>query len=125
MQLEQLAREHELGEMALRRMDHEGGLNGAGHQSEPTTPPEYRESGFPSGLSRPNRYSASNALSGGFFGRNRQDESNLSSPPNDRDQAYHALTGGTMQPLSQSKHTLDVEDGYDEILDLDHRSAAS
>ena len=32
-----------------------------GHQSEPTTPPEFRESnnGFPTPLSRPNRFSAS------------------------------------------------------------------
>lgn len=31
--------------------------NYAGHQSEPTTPPEYREQGFPSAFSRPQRYS--------------------------------------------------------------------
>lgn len=30
-----------------------------GHQSEPTTPPEYRDGVFPTALSRPNRYSAS------------------------------------------------------------------
>lgn len=29
-----------------------------GHQSEPTTPPEYHDNGFPTSLSRPNRYSA-------------------------------------------------------------------
>ena len=31
----------------------------SGHQSEPTTPPEYRDSVFPTQFSRPNRYSAS------------------------------------------------------------------
>lgn len=31
--------------------------NYAGHQSEPTTPPEYRDQGFPSAFSRPQRYS--------------------------------------------------------------------
>jgi hypothetical protein len=28
-----------------------------GHQSEPTTPPEYRDNGFPSAIARPNRLS--------------------------------------------------------------------
>ncbi|KKY24830.1 putative mrna binding protein pumilio 2 [Diplodia seriata] len=31
--------------------------NYTGHQSEPTTPPEYRDQGFPSAFSRPQRYS--------------------------------------------------------------------
>ncbi|KAF2097342.1 ARM repeat-containing protein, partial [Rhizodiscina lignyota] len=35
----------------------------AGHQSEPTTPPEYREAGFPTSLSRPNRYSSASLAS--------------------------------------------------------------
>jgi hypothetical protein len=45
---------------------------GTGHQSEPTTPPEYRETttGFPTLLSRPNRYSTSSILSPpGLFSR--------------------------------------------------------
>lgn len=35
----------------------------SGHQSEPTTPPEYREAGFPTSLSRPNRYSTQSLMS--------------------------------------------------------------
>jgi hypothetical protein len=37
---------------------------GAGHQSEPSTPPEYRETstGFPTPFSRPNRYSTSSLM---------------------------------------------------------------
>jgi hypothetical protein len=41
------------------------GLGLSGHQSEPTTPPEYRETstGFPGVFSRPNRYSLSSLAS--------------------------------------------------------------
>lgn len=55
-----------------------------GHQSEPTTPPEYREtsSGFPSIFSRPNRYSTSSLTSPpGLFNRAGRSGSQLSSPP--------------------------------------------
>lgn len=127
MEMERLAREDEVEGMVLRRMNQEEGLaNGAGHQSEPTTPPEYRDSGFPSGLSRPNRYSTSNVLSSaGIAPRKRVGGSSMASAPNERDQAYHTLTGGQRKSLPQSKHTSDVEDGFEEIVDRDHRSAAS
>ncbi|KAK5660952.1 hypothetical protein OQA88_12327 [Cercophora sp. LCS_1] len=61
-------------------------LNGgrfAGHQSEPTTPPEYRESssGFPTMFSRPNRYSTSSLTSPpGLFNRPGRSGSQLASP---------------------------------------------
>jgi len=53
-----------------------------GHQSEPTTPPEYREtSGFPSMFSRPNRYSTSSLTSPpGLFNRPGRSGSQLASP---------------------------------------------
>jgi hypothetical protein len=54
-----------------------------GHQSEPTTPPEYREtsSGFPSIFSRPNRYSTSSLTSPqGIFNRPARSGSLLTSP---------------------------------------------
>lgn len=56
-------------EQELRMMQEDLGRHsssmGVGHQSEPTTPPEYRESssGFPSMFSRPNRYSTSSISS--------------------------------------------------------------
>ncbi|KFA74670.1 hypothetical protein S40288_03234 [Stachybotrys chartarum IBT 40288] len=54
-----------------------------GHQSEPTTPPEYREtSGFPSMFSRPNRYSMSSLTSPpGLLNRPARSGSQLTSPP--------------------------------------------
>jgi hypothetical protein len=55
-----------------------------GHQSEPTTPPEYRDSitGFPGVFSRPNRYSTSSLISPpGFFTRPGRSGSQLTSPP--------------------------------------------
>lgn len=54
-----------------------------GHVSEPTTPPEYRESssGFPSAFSRPNRYSTSSLTSPpGLFTRPGRSGSQLTSP---------------------------------------------
>ncbi|KAL7799708.1 putative RNA-binding protein [Trichoderma ceciliae] len=58
----------------------------AGHQSEPTTPPEYRNTstnnGFPSIFSRPNRYSTSSLTSPpGLFNRPARSGSLLTSPP--------------------------------------------
>ncbi|KAI0513161.1 ARM repeat-containing protein [Xylaria bambusicola] len=54
-----------------------------GHQSEPTTPPEYREThgGFPTMFSRPNRYSMSSLASPpGLFNRPGRSGSLLTSP---------------------------------------------
>lgn len=69
-----------------------------GPQSEPTTPPEYRDhnSGFPSMFSRPNRYSTSSLTSPpGLFNRPGRSGSQVTSPPS-----------GIMQPRY----------GYDEPL---------
>jgi hypothetical protein len=61
-----------------------GRMGMSGHQSEPTTPPEYREtsSGFPTMLSRPNRYSTSSLTSppGLFNNRQSRSGSQLASP---------------------------------------------
>lgn len=69
--------EVELGHM----LEEHGRLSG--HQSEPTTPPEYREnpSGFPSVFSRPNRYSLSSLTSPpGMANRSARSGSVLTSP---------------------------------------------
>ena len=60
----------------------------AGHQSEPTTPPEYRDHVFPSVLSRPNRFSTSSLTSSltsplGPSNRAFRSGSQLTSPPSD------------------------------------------
>ncbi|PNH63697.1 hypothetical protein VD0002_g4746, partial [Verticillium dahliae] len=75
--LEQVQRREE---MELLKMQDD--LQRAGHQSEPTTPPEYHDSsGFPSMFSRPNRYSTSSLTSPpGLFSRPGRSGSNLASP---------------------------------------------
>lgn len=74
---EMVKHEVELSQM----MEEHGRL--AGHQSEPTTPPEYRETptGFPSLFSRPNRYSLSSLTSPpGLANRSARSGSVLASP---------------------------------------------
>ncbi|KAL7897865.1 hypothetical protein HDV64DRAFT_37641 [Trichoderma sp. TUCIM 5745] len=66
----------------LVRMEEEASRY-AGHQSEPTTPPEYRNTnnGFPSIFARPNRFSTSSLTSPpGLFGRPLRSGSLLDSP---------------------------------------------
>ena len=62
------------------------GLNlSTGHQSEPTTPPEYRDQAFPSVYSRRNRYSASSLVSpAGLNTRLGRSGSLLTSPPSEQ-----------------------------------------
>ena len=74
-------------EQELAQMQKDLGRNNsstAGPQSEPTTPPEYRETnpGFPSVFSRPNRYSASSLMSPpGLYNRPGRSGSQIASPP--------------------------------------------
>jgi hypothetical protein len=59
MDLRAKASEHE-----LQRLEHDlHRISLPGYQSEPTTPPEYRENGFPSAISRPNRLSMASLTS--------------------------------------------------------------
>jgi hypothetical protein len=73
-----------------------------GHQSEPTTPPEYRfqdpNNGFPSIFSRPNRYSMSSLMSPpGLISRPGRSGSQLTSPQSaiparyNDEQPYHSV----------------------------------
>lgn len=92
---QQRREEQELAAMQedLGRISASGGM-APGHQSEPTTPPEYRESasGFPSMFSRPNRYSTSSLTSppGLLFNRPGRSGSQIASPQS-----------GIMQPSQQ------------------------
>ena len=68
------------------------GLNlSTGHQSEPTTPPEYRDHVFPSIYSRRNRYSSSSLVSPpGINNRLSRSGSQLTSPPTEPAQTQPA-----------------------------------
>jgi len=82
LDLQQRQEEQELRQMQEDLGRHNGNTNG-GHQSEPTTPPEYREtsSGFPTVFSRPNRYSTSSLTSPlGLYNRPGRSSSQLTSP---------------------------------------------
>jgi hypothetical protein len=78
------AQRREEQELALMQEDLGRIGPAGGHQSEPTTPPEYRETsnGFPTMFSRPNRYSTSSLTSPppGFFNRPGRSGSQLASP---------------------------------------------
>ncbi|KAF4634360.1 hypothetical protein G7Y89_g3754 [Cudoniella acicularis] len=84
MQLLDLQQRREEQELAQMQEDLGRSNNSnTGHQSEPTTPPEYREtsSGFPSVFSRPNRYSTSSLTSPpGLYNRPGRSGSQLTSP---------------------------------------------
>lgn len=82
LDLQQRREEQELAQMQ-EDLGRPNGNSAAGHLSEPTTPPEYRESasGFPSAFSRPNRYSLSSLTSPpGLFNRPGRSGSQLTSP---------------------------------------------
>lgn len=96
-EMDLMARQVKQGEEEVQRLRHDLGTvhTGAGHQSEPTTPPEYREHGFPSALSRPNRFSSSSIMSPpGIINRPSRAASQVTSPPVERARAYQALTAG-------------------------------
>ncbi|KAK1459271.1 hypothetical protein CMEL01_02270 [Colletotrichum melonis] len=79
MEMQKLEQAQRREEMELAKMQDD--LR-QGHQSEPTTPPEYHESsGFPTMFSRPNRYSTSSLTSPpGLFNRPGRSGSQLTSP---------------------------------------------
>jgi len=88
-EMQKLEQQQRRGEQELAAMQEDLGMGRmganslAGHQSEPTTPPEYREttSGFPTMFSRPNRYSTSSLTSPpGLYTRPGRSGSQLASP---------------------------------------------
>lgn len=83
LDLQQRREEQELAQMQEDLGRNNNGNSATGHQSEPTTPPEYRDtnSGFPSVFSRPNRYSTSSLTSPpGLYNRPGRSGSQLTSP---------------------------------------------
>ncbi|KAI8634119.1 ARM repeat-containing protein [Xylariaceae sp. FL1651] len=86
-EMQKLDQQQRMGELELAQLHEDLGrgpvLGLTGHQSEPTTPPEYRETstGFPTMFSRPNRYSMSSLVSPpGLFNRPGRSGSQLTSP---------------------------------------------
>ena len=81
-EMQKLDQQQRREELELAQMQEDIGRM-SGHQSEPTTPPEYREtsSGFPTMFSRPNRYSTSSLTSPpGLYNRPGRSGSQLASP---------------------------------------------
>ena len=120
-----LHKEQRRADLELARLQQELGIDVVSRQSEPSTPPEYQDAGFPNSLSRPNRFSAGNLISPpSNFNNSSKRDSQLASPPNERARAYNALTAAA--PSGQhSKSNSDEEDSHEEIMDFSHRSAAS
>lgn len=78
MELLNLQAQH--GEADMNRFSNEANYGGPAH-SQPTTPPEYNEgNGFPSALSRPNRFSMS-SINPGMTTRGSRANSQVTSPP--------------------------------------------
>ncbi len=84
--MQQAKEKQELDQMAQEL--HRVNLS-AGHQSEPTTPPEYRDHVYPSVFSRTNRYSSSSLTSPPGLNRTSRSGSQLTSPPSELAQTLH------------------------------------
>ena len=91
-QLESLNMKEAYGEDELNKLtqDLQNASMTVGHQSEPTTPPEYRDGNFQSVFSRANRYSLSSLVSPpGLNNRSSRSGSQLTSPPSEIAQTLH------------------------------------
>jgi hypothetical protein len=94
-------------------------INAAGHQSEPTTPPEYRDNGFPTAISRPNRLSLASLSA--LTSSPPQANNFIPSHRNTLSASHHGVTPFVSQPsrtpsdsLSTSQRNSD-EDENDEV----------
>ncbi|KAL9066719.1 MAG: hypothetical protein Q9161_007401 [Pseudevernia consocians] len=95
-QTREAQRKEELDRMTL---DLERASYNAGHQSEPTTPPEYRDHAFPSVFARSNRYSSSSITSPpGLNTRSSRSGSQLTSPPSELAQTLHNSINSDVVP---------------------------
>ena len=95
-QTREALQKEELDRMTL---DLERASFNAGHQSEPTTPPEYRDHTFPSVFARSNRYSSSSITSPpGLNTRSSRSGSQLTSPPSELAQTLHNSISSDMLP---------------------------
>lgn len=103
----------------IHRLSHEiNRFSVSGHQSEPTTPPEYRDNGFPSAFSRPNRFSISSIASPPGMGTTRASRSGsqIASPPSVSSTQGTATTHIPSKSVPGSRRNSDEEaedDSYD------------
>ncbi|KAL9085522.1 MAG: hypothetical protein Q9165_007567 [Trypethelium subeluteriae] len=121
------------GEDEIQRLsDSLGHASLGGRQSEPTTPPEYRENGLTSAYPRPNRYSTSSITSIGSppgLTRVSRAGSQLTSPADHARQPHHHTSSNLpSRSVPSSRRHSDEEDEQEDwsrnITDFDHRSAA-
>lgn len=86
-------------ELDRMTLDLERASYNTGHQSEPTTPPEYRDPAFPSVFARSNRYSSSSITSPpGLNTRSSRSGSQLTSPPSELAQTIHSSINSDTLP---------------------------
>ena len=94
---QQTDREHAEIEQMTQELQKAG--FGPGHQSEPTTPPEYRDQAFSSTFPRNNRYSSSSITSPPGLGvRSHRSGSQLTSPPSELVQNLQPQVGSDNLP---------------------------
>ncbi|KAH0537041.1 hypothetical protein FGG08_006139 [Glutinoglossum americanum] len=125
MDLQQRKEEQEISQIAeaLNRAS-----RSSGHQSEPTTPPEHRDSGFPSLFSHSNRFSTSSIVTPpGIFNRLGRSGSQLITPPSELAQSQG--TGSKMPsksvPGSRRNSDENENESTPEQNPIGHRSAAA
>ncbi|GME56648.1 Pumilio domain-containing protein [Neofusicoccum parvum] len=112
------------------RLSQEVGRNNyAGHQSEPTTPPEYRDQGFPSAFSRPQRYSMQGLASpqqGFQTGSNRPSRSGsqITSPGQNFNQGISHMPSKSM-PGSRRGSDEEEENNEFDISNMNPRSGGA
>ncbi|MCJ1307225.1 hypothetical protein MMC25_000871 [Agyrium rufum] len=100
-ELDRLKMQQDQQAMELEQMSQDlRGMNvNSGHQSEPATPPEYRDQSFPSIYARRNRYSSSSLVSpSNVLGRPQRSGSFLTSPPIDASQVEYDPTATDKLP---------------------------
>ncbi|KID67255.1 Armadillo-like helical, partial [Metarhizium hybridum] len=124
LEMQRLDQQQRREAQELAQMEEE--IRIAGHQSEPTTPPEYRDnSGFPSIFSRPNRYSTSSLASPPGFNRPARSGSQLTSPPSGLTQQRYAFDERAMPSRSDPNTRRNSDEEKEEAVRQDptsHRS---
>ncbi|KAG5925524.1 hypothetical protein E4U42_004199 [Claviceps africana] len=100
LEMQKLDQQQRREEQELAQMEEE--IRIAGHQSEPTTPPDYRDNptGFPSIFSRPNRYSTSSLASPPGFNRPARSGSQLTPAPPGLGQSQYGFSETSMPSRS-------------------------
>lgn len=114
----------------VRRMEQDITRFTSGVLSEPTTPPEYHSSAYPTFVSRPNRYSSTSMASPpGLSNRTSRSGSQLTSPPTSfaRPVTSQVIMQNPSQSVPGSRRNSDEEEEDDYIYQFTgnpHRAAA-